>query len=250
MRFKAQENILPEAQKELWPLLREVPNNFVLYGGTAVALRYGHRQSVDFDFFTSMQYTNLYNKIHEIPFINKLNSTTKKVSDHHIEVILQTKKGEVNITFLNDRNIIAASINPPDIITENMIKIASSVDLMACKILALHNRTAAKDYIDIAELINHGTSLQKGFEASFAIAKLSPLGENQLMLDKLKEELKSKSVKQIIASYFGKEDNEKITNICKILYRASEEINLEKISRTRLKAVQCIERTANQILMR
>jgi hypothetical protein len=30
-----------------------VPKHFVLYGGTAVSLRLGHRQSVDFDFFTS-----------------------------------------------------------------------------------------------------------------------------------------------------------------------------------------------------
>lgn len=28
--------ILPEAQQELWPLLKEVPDHFVLYGGTAI----------------------------------------------------------------------------------------------------------------------------------------------------------------------------------------------------------------------
>ena len=32
-------DILPEAQKILWPMLKEVPKDFVLYGGTAVALR-------------------------------------------------------------------------------------------------------------------------------------------------------------------------------------------------------------------
>jgi hypothetical protein len=35
----------------LWPQLKNVPEQYVLYGGTAVALRYGHRNSVDFDFF-------------------------------------------------------------------------------------------------------------------------------------------------------------------------------------------------------
>jgi hypothetical protein len=45
--------ILPFAQQALWPHLREVTRlGFVLYGGTAIALRLGHRQSVDFDFFT------------------------------------------------------------------------------------------------------------------------------------------------------------------------------------------------------
>lgn len=46
-------DILPPAQMRLWPELQPAANlGFVLYGGTAIALRLGHRQSVDFDFFT------------------------------------------------------------------------------------------------------------------------------------------------------------------------------------------------------
>jgi hypothetical protein len=45
-------DILPEAQRELWPQLGRLPRQFVLYGGTAIALRLGHRSSVDFDFFS------------------------------------------------------------------------------------------------------------------------------------------------------------------------------------------------------
>ena len=48
---------LPEAQRALWPLLGQVPSGFVLYGGTALALRLGHRRSVDFDFFTSRPFS-------------------------------------------------------------------------------------------------------------------------------------------------------------------------------------------------
>ena len=44
---------LPATQQALWPSLSQVPTGFVLYGGTALALRLGHRQSADFDFFTS-----------------------------------------------------------------------------------------------------------------------------------------------------------------------------------------------------
>lgn len=44
--------ILPLAQRQLWQQLRGALGlGFVLYGGTAIALRLGHRQSVDFDFF-------------------------------------------------------------------------------------------------------------------------------------------------------------------------------------------------------
>ena len=51
--FQAHLEILPEAQWRLWPELRPTLQlGFVLYGGTAIALRLGHRSSVDFNFFT------------------------------------------------------------------------------------------------------------------------------------------------------------------------------------------------------
>ena len=34
-----------------WPELCAIPKDFVLYGGTALALHLGHRESADFDFF-------------------------------------------------------------------------------------------------------------------------------------------------------------------------------------------------------
>ena len=44
-------DILPSAQRLVWPELRAAAAlGFVLYGGTAIALRLGHRFSVDFDF--------------------------------------------------------------------------------------------------------------------------------------------------------------------------------------------------------
>ncbi len=46
-------SILPKPQRVFLPLLEQVPKRFILYGGTAIALRLGHRESVDFDFFSS-----------------------------------------------------------------------------------------------------------------------------------------------------------------------------------------------------
>ena len=52
-KFKPCIDILPSAQRLLWPELSNAPNlGFTLYGGTAIALRLGHRDSVDFDFFS------------------------------------------------------------------------------------------------------------------------------------------------------------------------------------------------------
>ena len=47
-------DILPDQQRDLWPKLAAVPPRFILYGGTAIALRLGHRISVDFDFYASL----------------------------------------------------------------------------------------------------------------------------------------------------------------------------------------------------
>src|ERR1700689_2615562 len=49
--FSPRLDILPPSQRRLWDEFVAVPAEFVLYGGTALALHLGHRQSVDFDFF-------------------------------------------------------------------------------------------------------------------------------------------------------------------------------------------------------
>ena len=49
-------DILPSPQRALWEAGFAVPGDFVLYGGTALALRLGHRQSVDFDFFSAAEF--------------------------------------------------------------------------------------------------------------------------------------------------------------------------------------------------
>lgn len=52
--FRPNLNILPLAQQRLWPQLKNASRmGFVLYGGTAIALRLGHRDSIDFDFFSA-----------------------------------------------------------------------------------------------------------------------------------------------------------------------------------------------------
>jgi hypothetical protein len=47
--FSPHLEILPAPQRALWNELSEVSREFVLYGGTALALHLAHRKSVDFD---------------------------------------------------------------------------------------------------------------------------------------------------------------------------------------------------------
>jgi hypothetical protein len=48
--FSPHLDILPASQRRLWDEPANVPPEFVLYGGTAIALHLAHRRSVDFDF--------------------------------------------------------------------------------------------------------------------------------------------------------------------------------------------------------
>src|SRR3954469_23466108 len=53
MMFAPNLDVLPGSQRALWPELADTPKHFVLFGGTAIALRLGHRSSLDFDFFAN-----------------------------------------------------------------------------------------------------------------------------------------------------------------------------------------------------
>ena len=68
MGFSPKLNILPEPQRALWKELAATPKQFVLYGGTALALRLGHRVSEDFDFFTNRPFEPR-DLLERIPFL-------------------------------------------------------------------------------------------------------------------------------------------------------------------------------------
>lgn len=54
--FTPKLGILQPPQRSLWDELRQTPPEFVLYGGTALSLRLGHRHSHDFDFFSNSSF--------------------------------------------------------------------------------------------------------------------------------------------------------------------------------------------------
>src|ERR1035437_2408050 len=65
--MKGKIEILEKGQRLFWGEAKRIPPHFVLFGGTAVALRYGHRVSEDFDFFTKEKVDPNY-LINELPF--------------------------------------------------------------------------------------------------------------------------------------------------------------------------------------
>lgn len=65
---------LPSRQRLLWRELGPTPRHFVLYRGTALTLRLGHRKSIDFDFFSNRPFEP-FELLRSIPYLANQRAT-------------------------------------------------------------------------------------------------------------------------------------------------------------------------------
>jgi hypothetical protein len=153
--------ILPRAQKEYWDRLAGgVPPQFVLYGGTAVALRFGHRQSVDFDYFTdqSIGYDIL---VKTLPALAQ--ATVLQRAPETVVVSMPMPSGDVKLSFFGGFSF--GRIGDPERV-DGKVMVAAPIDLLATKLKTLHDRIEAKDYLDIEVLLKSGLTLNQGVGAA------------------------------------------------------------------------------------
>lgn len=150
--------ILPAQQRAIWPLLKPtVALGFVLYGGTAVALRLGHRQSIDFDFFTEhdLQVDRLFDAM---PL---LKTATVIQQEPTALTVLSSMAGStdrpVKISFFGP--VRTGRVGVPQFTEDGIMAVASPEDLFATKVKVLLQRIEAKDYRDIAAMIASGQDL-------------------------------------------------------------------------------------------
>jgi hypothetical protein len=159
--FDARIDILPAAQREIWPLLAPASKlSFVLYGGTAVALHLGHRTSVDFDFFRSMP---LDKKEIEIAFSFMDGATTLQEDPNTLVLSAPMTSGPVKVSFFG--GLAIGRINKPHHTSDSTLLVASLEDLLATKLKAILDRAEAKDYRDIAAILSAGVHLERGLGA-------------------------------------------------------------------------------------
>lgn len=169
-RLEPKLRILPPAQREIWPSLAPAPHlNFVLYGGTAIALHLGHRESLDFDFFR-FEPLNKDQIRAAFGFIN--GAAVLQDAPDTLVVLAEMPSGLVKISFFG--SIGFGRINDPFQTTDGILLVASLDDLMATKLKATLDRAEAKDYRDIAEMISAGVSLATGVSAFSAMFNGEP----------------------------------------------------------------------------
>lgn len=163
MEFIANLTMLPPPQRMLWPELASTPEMFTLYGGTALALRLGHRGSVDFYFFSnapcdpdelaqSLPYLKDAERIQVAP-----NTLTCRVD----------RGGPVLVSFFG--NLGLGQVAAREHVQGMALYVASLFDLAGTKVAVIQKRAEVKDYLDIDALLQHGVDLPTALGAGAVV---------------------------------------------------------------------------------
>ncbi|KKS95757.1 MAG: hypothetical protein UV73_C0014G0034 [Candidatus Gottesmanbacteria bacterium GW2011_GWA2_43_14] len=123
-----------------------------LAGGSALALYFGHRYSIDFDFFSSEKF-DPQKLSHDLKQLGKFKTSVAK----GISLI-----GEFNAVKLSYFEYNYPLIGPFAKFSD--INIASIDDIAAMKLVAIMDRGTKKDFIDLFEMIKQGRNLEDLFK--------------------------------------------------------------------------------------
>lgn len=157
--------ILPPGQRKIWPELTGIASlGYVLYGGTALALRLAHRRSVDFDFFTDqpLSRSDLFGAMSHLAHSTLLQDTSDTIT-----AVVPVGRSKVKVSFFAGLRI--GRIGRPDWTDDGVLQVASLKDLFATKLKVLLQRVEAKDYMDVAAILERGGRLADGLAAARAL---------------------------------------------------------------------------------
>lgn len=144
-------DILPYPQRILWPELAAVSTEFTLYGGTALALHLGHRQSVDFDFFGTYEF-DPFILLSRTAFL--ANAEVLRQERNTLDLSVAREGGSIKLSFFGVPSL--RRLRPAVVCPDNGLKVASLLDIAGTKVKTVQERAEAKDYVDIAALILDG----------------------------------------------------------------------------------------------
>ncbi len=160
--FTPRLDILPQNQRALWPSLAAlVALGFVLYGGTAIALQLGHRESVDFDFFSHnpLDQAQLFAALPELRHAAILQEAP--------DTLTVETSGRVKLSFFGGLGF--GRVGTPWRADDNGLEVASLLDLMTTKLKVIMQRIEAKDYLDIAAMLDANIDLAAGLAGARAL---------------------------------------------------------------------------------
>jgi hypothetical protein len=155
-------DILPEQQRTLFELLAQQSwiEPFYLAGGTALALYIGHRQSIDFDFFTRHDFQNR-------DLIEHLRSIGTFELFSEAQYTINGLVNEVRISFFRYPAPLLHTL-----LSYHRMTIANMLDIALMKLEAISGRGSKKDFIDLYFLLREFSlgQLFEGYQAKYGIA--------------------------------------------------------------------------------
>lgn len=133
--------ILDSHRLSLLSKLSFLKSDFYLAGGTGLALHVGHRESIDFDFFTVDEFDTekLFKSLEDVFGL----STLTKIQEEKNTLTVIDSFG-VKISFFSYPYPLIE-----DCVNEQDLKIASVIDIGAMKLNAITSRATNKDYVDL-----------------------------------------------------------------------------------------------------
>ncbi len=158
--FTPRLEILPPVQRALWPRLAQLPARYVLYGGTAIALQLGHRDSEDFDFFCF--------EADEPVALLERHAVLEGAEITQLEPrTLSCRVDGVRLSFVSLPKLKA--LEAPLLAADTGLPVAGLLDLAGMKAAVVSRRAEVKDYIDIDALLASGIGLDEVLAAAKAI---------------------------------------------------------------------------------
>lgn len=171
MAFIPNLGTLPAAQRALWPELGATPDMFTLYGGTALALRLGHRTSVDFDFFSNASFDPDQLAV-GVPYL--ANAERVRVSPNTLTYRVD-RGGPVLVSFFGGLGL--GHVAAAEQVRDMPLHVASLLDIAGTKAATVQKRAEVKDYLDIDALLRQGIALSTLLAAGSVVygRKFNPL---------------------------------------------------------------------------
>ena len=130
--------VLSQKQVELLDLVKKFSNQFGLVGGTAIALQIGHRRSIDFDLFTTLDLDS--------DNVRKIVRETNEIQSVLVEIPGELTVVVDGVKFTFCKYPFQITFNEE---FQDILKMPNLLTLAAMKAFALGRRAKWKDYVDL-----------------------------------------------------------------------------------------------------
>jgi hypothetical protein len=155
--------MLPRPQLKLWPELGATPESFTLYGGTALTLRWGHRTSTAFDFFSDTPF-DPERLASMLPYLK--DAERVRVAPNTLTYRVD-RGGGVLVSFFGGLGL--GQVAERDVVKGMALYVASLLDLAGTKMAVVQKRAEVRDYLDIDALLRHGVDLPAALAAGSVV---------------------------------------------------------------------------------